>query len=159
MLKNVLRKTLPFIIFLLCSQLVIQAQQGLLSHDQTGINDMIHKANKVYAQRFSSQGSSLFDSLYTRDACLFVPGQLSVCDQSDIRKYFASFSDKKELQVLRTAQKISIHADIIVEEGNYTFYSPVMDSPETGKYLTLWKEDFGKWKIYREMWNGNGRIQ
>ena len=54
-------------------------------------------------------------------------------------------------------------SDLIVEEGSYDFPDDKGGSFDKGKFIALWKQEDGNWKLWREIWNTDlplgGRIQ
>jgi ketosteroid isomerase-like protein len=42
---------------------------------------------------------------------------------------------------------------LVVEEGTYNFPDGKGGSFDKGKFIALWKQEGGKWKLYREIWN------
>jgi ketosteroid isomerase-like protein len=43
--------------------------------------------------------------------------------------------------------------NLVVEEGTYNFPDGKGGSVDKGKFIALWKQEDGKWKLYREIWN------
>lgn len=47
------------------------------------------------------------------------------------------------------------NADVVVEEGTFELSSKEGAPLDHGKYIVLWKEENGQWKLYRDIWNSN----
>jgi ketosteroid isomerase-like protein len=45
--------------------------------------------------------------------------------------------------------------DLVVEEGKFTVGDGSGKTVDEGKYIVLWKQENGKWKLWRDMWNSN----
>lgn len=150
------RISIPFIILIFCSHLVIQAQQSLTTLDRQKINNMIteanHDFNKIKENNYSFES---WKNIYASDACLFVSEHNTICGFQEVRDFFIDFLAKYNSQFHREARKVDIYDDTIMEEGNYSFYSCEENASIDGHYLTFWKNEQGKWKIYREVWDKN----
>lgn len=46
-------------------------------------------------------------------------------------------------------------ADLVVEEGGYEMTDKSGTHIDHGKYIVLWKEENGQWKLYRDIWNSS----
>ena len=44
---------------------------------------------------------------------------------------------------------------IATETGKFTLYDANDKVIDAGKYLVLWKNEDGKWKLFRDMWNSS----
>ncbi|UFH57413.1 DUF4440 domain-containing protein [Spirosoma sp. KNUC1025] len=43
--------------------------------------------------------------------------------------------------------------DQIVEVGTFTLYGADESVLDNGKYIVVWKQEGGDWKLYRDIWN------
>jgi hypothetical protein len=41
------------------------------------------------------------------------------------------------------------------EAGNYTLTGVKGEVMDRGKYIVVWKDEGGKWKLHREIWNSS----
>jgi ketosteroid isomerase-like protein len=46
------------------------------------------------------------------------------------------------------------HNDIVFEVGTYVLRGKDGGILDKGKYLAIWKQEGGRWKSHREIWNG-----
>lgn len=49
------------------------------------------------------------------------------------------------------------NADMVIETGTYVL-SDGKKQVDSGRYLVVWKEEDGRWKIYRDIWNSDGMM-
>jgi ketosteroid isomerase-like protein len=54
---------------------------------------------------------------------------------------------------LNFRREIYGNEDLVVEEGTYNFPDGKGGSIDKGKFIAIWKQEDGKWKLYREIWN------
>ena len=44
-------------------------------------------------------------------------------------------------------------AGLLAETGTYEMYGDNNKTLDKGKYVVVWKQENGQWKIYRDIWN------
>ncbi len=124
-----------------------------LSSDAVTVTEAIIAANQTYGQRFLVYDTLFYKSKYTADAVIY-PVQHPIIEGRDsIGKYYYDGGKNKKLQILITALNITGTADLIVEEGMYDFPDDKGGSFDKGKFIALWKQEEGMWKLWREIWN------
>jgi ketosteroid isomerase-like protein len=70
-----------------------------------------------------------------------------------IRKFFYNDGQNNEAIIELPDGNIYGDKDLVVEEGVYNFPDGKGGSVDKGKFIALWKQEDGKWKLYREIWN------
>lgn len=113
----------------------------------------IDAENKVYGARFMQNDSNYYKDRYMADASVLGPNEPAITGREAIRKYF--YNDGKNNEITILIQSVSIYgsASLVVEEGIYDFPDGKGRSIDKGKFIALWKQEGGKWKIFREIWN------
>ena len=53
--------------------------------------------------------------------------------------------------IIYTTTSLSTDSEFLVELGTYEFKDSKGNSKFKGKYLVVWKQEDGKWKLYRDM--------
>lgn len=113
----------------------------------------IKKANEVFMAAVSARDTSAFRGLYTSDAKLF-PANSDVVEGPQAIVGFWSVVMSMGIQKVEfetvTAQRTG---DIAIEEGKYKLYVADDHIADQGKYLVTWKNEDGKWKVQRDIWN------
>jgi len=128
----------------------------LIAADQ---NTEIRKSVAATSQKFmetlakgDSAGLVLF---YSNGAQLMPPNRNSISGRAAIAAFWKSAIDFgiKGRQI-ETTDFFSMgnHA---VEIGKYTLTDPKGKFIETGKYILLWTQEGGTWKLHRDMWSSN----
>jgi len=113
----------------------------------------IKKANEVFMAAVSARDTSAFRGLYTSDAKLFPANSDVVEGQQAIVGFWNAVLgmgiQKVEFETV-TAQRTG---DIAIEEGKYKLYVAGDHIADQGKYMVTWKNEDGKWKVQRDIWN------
>ena len=113
----------------------------------------IYEKNKTYSKRFTTNDSLYYVENYCADAQVMSPAVPAVKGREAIRKFFYSDGQNKEAKIELPDGNIYGDADLIIEESTYNFPDGKGGSADKGKFIALWKQEDGKWKLYREIWN------
>jgi ketosteroid isomerase-like protein len=113
----------------------------------------IIEMNKTYGNRFTTNDSMFYIERYCKDAVVMGAQAPSVSGRDAIRNYFYNDGKNKEMTIELPAGNFYGNADMIIEEGTYNFPDGKGGSFDKGKFIAIWKEEDGKWKLYREIWN------
>lgn len=123
--------------------------------DIAPVKEYINNVNKTYGLRFKTSDSALYADRYCKEAIALPPGMPAVKGRDSIRSYYYSNGANRSLNITITANNIFGTAELVVEEGVYDFPDGKGGSFDKGKFIALWKEEGGKWKLYREIWNSD----
>jgi ketosteroid isomerase-like protein len=118
----------------------------------------INKANKSYGNR-SKGDPSFFNSVYTKDAWVMPAGVPKLVSTDSIIKFFKAPPDSPPFTVEVTAIEIFGNEDNVIETGTYELLDDKATSFEKGKFIVIWRQEEGTWKIHREIWNTDSTPQ
>jgi rhodanese-related sulfurtransferase/ketosteroid isomerase-like protein len=113
----------------------------------------IIEMNKTYGNRFITNDTAFYIERYCKDAQVFSPGVHAVKGRDSIRSFFYQNGTNKETKIELPAGYIYGNEELVVEEGTYNFPDGKGGSIDKGKFIAIWKQEEGKWKLYREIWN------
>jgi len=115
----------------------------------------IFKMNKGYSERFVSNDSNFFNERYCIDAAVHSPNMPTVVGRDSIRSFFYNGGKNTEAKIELPNVNIFGNEELVVEDGIYHFPDGKGGSLDKGKFIAVWKQEGGKWKIYRETWNSD----
>lgn len=113
----------------------------------------IIKMNESYTQRFTTKDSIYFADRYCKDAQVLSPNIPVVASRDSIIKFFRGDGSGTDVKMELPIGNVYGDEDLVVEEGTYNFPDGKGGSFDKGKFIALWKQEDGKWKLYREIWN------
>jgi ketosteroid isomerase-like protein len=113
----------------------------------------IAEMNKNYGYRFTHNDTAFTAARYCTDAEVYPAAHPIIKGRDSIRTYYYDGGRNTEITILITATNIYGSADLVVEEGSYDFPDGKGGSFDKGKFIALWKEEAGRWKLFREIWN------
>lgn len=119
------------------------------------IADQIMEANKLFMVAVENGDKLALSNFYTGDAKLF-PANGSIIDgQESIVEFWSATLGMGINKVLFETEKAEKYGTIAIEEGKYSLYVGGGQVVDQGKYVVTWKNEAGKWKVFRDIWNGN----
>ena len=122
--------------------------------DAVYIFDEIVAANEKFMEAFSNQDAAAMTNLYTADAQLmppfsgFVEGSEAI--EAACNEMFAGGLTDIKLETLEAQG----NEDMAWEVGTYTIFAG-SSFVDQGKYIVIWKNVDGSWKLYRDIYNSS----
>jgi len=119
----------------------------------TDVTGQIKDANTELMAAFAQGDTTALAAFYTSDAKIFPANNQIFDGQAAIGNFWTitmQMGIKKVLFETITAQKFG---NLAIEEGNYTLFVGGDQMVDQGKYIVTWKQESGKWKIFRDIWN------
>jgi len=153
------------LVFLLLTTSMLACQSkkpGKVTQSDFSIDSVkthIIKMNESYSQRFMTNDTAYYISRYCRDAQVYSPGVPAVVGRDSIINFFYQNGTNKEAKIELPAGNIYGNEELVVEEGTYNFPDGKGGSFDKGKFIALWKQEDGQWKLYREIWNTDNAQQ
>ena len=122
--------------------------------DLTAAKAEIVAANKEFMALWAAIDSVGLANLYTQDAKFMMNGAPSFSGKESIQSIASGVMNSGVSSVdLRTIDVWGTE-DLVVEEGELSLF--VGDKEvDQGKYIVVWKNEDGKWKLFRDIFNSN----
>jgi ketosteroid isomerase-like protein len=117
------------------------------------VKNHIIEMNKTYSNRFLTNDTAFYNERYCKDAEVYSPGVPAVKGRDSIVNFFYQNGTNKEAKIDLPPGNFYGNEELVVEEGTYNFPDGKGGSLDKGKFIALWKEEEGKWKLFREIWN------
>jgi ketosteroid isomerase-like protein len=140
----------------LCMVLVVACQPPVANKtafDIGSVQSHIIEMNKTYGKRFLTNDTAFYIERYCKDAAVLSPGLPAVKGRDSIINFFYQDGSNKETIIELPPGNFYGDEALVVEEGVYNFPDGKGGSVDKGKFIALWKQEDGKWKLYREIWN------
>lgn len=115
----------------------------------------IIEMNKTYSNRFTTNDSMFYVDRYCSNAEVYSPGVSAVKGRDAIRAFFYQNGTNTETKIELPTGSFYGNSDMVVEEGTYNFPDGKGGDFDKGKFIAIWKQEDGKWKLYREIWNSD----
>ncbi|WP_179345495.1 YybH family protein [Winogradskyella ursingii] len=118
--------------------------------------DVINKNISAFSKAYMNGDIEALVNMYTKDGKIFPNNRDIISGQTDLKSYWNIPEGAKILHHKITPIEIKIENDIAYDYGYYegkTQYKDKKESSWKGKYIIIWKNINGEWKIYLDIWN------
>jgi uncharacterized protein (TIGR02246 family) len=117
------------------------------------IQDDIRKADDVFEKNFNQGNAAGIAELYTNDGMLLPTGSDIVRGKEAIRDFWQGAMNMGIKEVRLDIMEAELQGNLVVEVGHYQLKGAGGASMDQGKYLVIWKQEGGQWKLHRDIWN------
>ena len=119
------------------------------------IRKSIQAANDKFMGAFKRGDAAGLAALYTKDGQVLPPNADFVSGQQAIQGFWQAVFDMgikaAEMEIIEADK----HGDSVVEVSKFKLLSGEGQVLDEGKYIVIWKEDDGKWKLHRDIFNSS----
>jgi len=120
-----------------------------------GIREVLMAANEKFMAAFNQGDAAGLAALYTKNGQLLPAHSNFVTHQPAIQAFWQGAMDmgikSARLETLETEEQ----GDTAYEVGKYTLQGEAGQLLDTGKYVVIWKQEDGQWKLHRDIWTSS----
>ena len=150
MRSRVLRFVTSFCLTLVLSQQSAYSQQsGQPTIDLVKARIVIDSLNRVGAALFEAGDSTGMYKMYAKDADLGGITGEQILHYWGRQMRQAAKQDTQKMSF--ETRSLSTDGEFLIDAGVYTIRGKSGDVKGTGKYLIVWKQENGIWKLYRDI--------
>ena len=147
---------ISFIILISCSN--SDKSKQTISDQVSDIEDIKNEFDEVsreFVDLFNSGDTKGLANMFTEDAKSMGPNESSHLGISNIEINFNNIINSGAVKA--KIKTIGLWGDekMLAEEGVYIFSDKDGNELDKGKYITLWRKENGKWKIFRDCVNSD----
>jgi uncharacterized protein (TIGR02246 family) len=148
---------ITFLALLSCTNVQdkIEIEKSASSFDIKQGEASIMQSNQNLMKAFKADDSAGVANCFTTDAKLMCSNRPSIEGKESIRSYFSNMMRKGIAAIDLKTIKILGDSSILAEEGTYLFSDSQKKQIDKGKYIVLWKQEAGNWKMDRDMWTSD----
>lgn len=141
--------------FLSCNHKEGENKMTETTFDIEPVKKHIFEMNKTYGDRFTKNDTAFYIANYCKDAIVMPDKMPAVSGREAIQKFFYGDGMNKEMKIELPDGNVYGNADMVVEESTYNFPDGKGGSFDKGKFIAIWKNEDGRWKMFREIWNSD----
>ncbi len=126
------------------------------------IRKTIEEGNIIFGEAFRRGDAAAVAELYTADALLLPPNSEKIYGKNRINEFWAGAIKMGATDVTLTSVHVFLMGHYTCEIGQYNLTIEPQNVPtieDKGKYLVIWKEQDGNWKLHIDIWNTNLPVQ
>lgn len=139
--------------YLLCVALIAvgctKAQQDTTMHDD------IAAASQKWMDAMDQGDAAATAALYTQDAQVLPPNHDFVAGRDSIASFFQGIIDMGVTKIDLATVEVHGMGGSAYEVGTFEVYTDSDQMVDNGKYIVIWKNVNGQWKLYRDIWNSS----
>ncbi|CAM3960583.1 Ketosteroid isomerase homolog [Pedobacter westerhofensis] len=111
--------------------------------------------NRQFSESLHNADTESAAKIYTVDAKHMPPNSPAVEGRESIKQFYNQKIDQNGLDLVLTTLAVWGNSNMVTEEGTYVVKTIEGVQWEVGKYLSLWKKENGKWRIFRQCYNSD----
>jgi uncharacterized protein (TIGR02246 family) len=119
------------------------------------IHNYIRAADDVFEQQFNQGNAAGIAELYTEDGMLLPTGSESIQGKEAIRDFWQGAINMGIKEAKLDILEVELQGDAAIERGLYQLKGTDGAVLDHGKYIVIWKQEQGQWKLHRDIWNTN----
>jgi uncharacterized protein (TIGR02246 family) len=116
------------------------------------IRTEIGSANTQFVGAFRRGDATAMANLYTSEAQLLPANSDFVRGTAAIRTFWQGVIDMGLKDASLETVEVEVHGDTAIEVGLYRLLAAGGVVADNGKYVVVWKNDRGTWKLHRDIW-------
>jgi uncharacterized protein (TIGR02246 family) len=116
------------------------------------VRTQIGSANKEFMNAFKRGDATAMANLYTAEAQLLPANSDFVRGTAAIRAFWQGVIDLGLKDASLETIEAEAHGDTAIEVGRYRLLAGGGAVADSGKYVVVWKNDRGTWKLHRDIW-------
>jgi uncharacterized protein (TIGR02246 family) len=120
------------------------------------VHNAILAANKEFMAAFERGDAPAIADMYTDDGKLLPPNSPMLAGKQAIRAFWQGAKEAGGKATKLETLDVESHDDLAIEIGRYTLTLQSKSGgsvTDQGKYIVVWKNDHGVWKLQIDIWN------
>jgi uncharacterized protein (TIGR02246 family) len=118
-----------------------------------GVESALAVVNKSFMEMYASGDAAGIAGLYTEDGQLLPPNSEILTGREAVAGFWQFVMGLGIATVRLETVELEVLGDAAVEIGRYTLAGGGGQPVDGGKYLVVWKNEGGAWKLHRDIWN------
>lgn len=119
------------------------------------LSTAIASANESFMETYGRGDAAGMARLYTTDGQLLPGGSDVVTGHEGIEAFWGGVMEMGISTARLETVELEDHGDTAIEVGRYTLGKADGEVADEGKYIVIWKNQAGTWKLHRDIWNTN----
>ena len=113
----------------------------------------IDAGNQSFMANFGRQDAAGMASIYTADGSVFPANSDILSGAESVQAFWQGAFDMGLKEAVLETLELEVHGETAIETGHYTLKADGGAVADRGKYIVIWKNDGGTWKLHKDIWN------
>jgi uncharacterized protein (TIGR02246 family) len=121
----------------------------------TDVSALIAAANEKFMAAARQGDAAGLAALYTEDGQLLPPNADVMSGREAIAAFWGAVVEMGIKEAELDTVEVADHGDTAIEVGRFTLYGADRQQLDRGKYIVVWKQEAGQWKLHRDIFNSS----
>lgn len=130
-----------------------ETTKPLTEFDINAAKAKIQEQTKLFTEAHLSKDTAYLNNIFTGDARVFAPNAAVVTGTSAISQLNYDWVNYGIYEFNEVSTSFYGNEDYLIDEGTYYLRYGAENTVDKGKYINIWKNINGEWKIYSNIWN------
>ena len=122
---------------------------------KTDAHRAIVEANERFMAAFNSGDAAALAALYTEEGQVLPPNSDFVSGRQAVQGFWQAVMDMGVKEARLETGEVEGHGDTAAEVSTFTLLGEGGQVLDEGKYIVIWKQDKGRWKLHRDIFNSS----
>ena len=127
--------------------------QAPVPFDLVAARAIVEQKNAQFTNAHVAGDVATIDAMFTRDARSFPPGAEAAIGPAAIHTLTVEYLKSGIKAFSERTTDLYGDGDLLIDQGEYVVTYGPDNTVERGKYLNVWKQEGGAWKIHANIWN------
>ncbi len=91
-------------------------------------------------------------AMYAKGGIL-MPPNMGIVESADLAGYWQGAIDMGITDATLDSDTVEVHGDTAIEVGKYVLFGPDRVEVDNGKYIVVWRNEGGTWKLFQDIFN------
>lgn len=121
--------------------------------DLDNVRNIIEQDHIAYGENFAKGDPTQFSKHYTDDASIFPTNFPKLTGKDAINSFFEGAYRMGIRYIKLTTEEVLGGPEVVTEIGICELFVDGNVSVFLGKFIIVWKQQNGKWKMFKDIWN------
>ncbi|MBI1193801.1 MAG: DUF4440 domain-containing protein [Bacteroidetes bacterium] len=131
------------------------AQETAAVFDLNEAAGIIQKKTNKFTAAHITKDTAYLNNSFTKDARVFPPNAEAVVGRSDIAQLNVDWVNYGVYEFTEKSTALYGNQEYLIDEGTYYLRYGDENTIDQGKYINIWTQENGDWKICSNIWNSN----
>jgi len=117
--------------------------------------DLVQERNQIFMEAYKNMDSAGMAKLYTADAKLLPPNSETVEGSENLESFWKATMEMGITEVKLHTGDVERYGKALVEVRNAELLGEDGALIDTARYIVIWKQERGTWKIYLDNFNSS----
>ena len=127
--------------------------------DLNTAKEKIQEKTNLFTEAHITRDTAYLNNIFTNDARVFPPNSEIVTGRQAISQLNTDWVNYGIYEFKEMSTSFYGNQDYLIDEGTYYLRFGEERTIDKGKYINIWKNVNGEWKIYSNIWNTNLPIE